>query len=229
MRRRFVAGAAPWLGLAVLAWMAGCHSMSWIKSNKPAAEPDLTPTAVDYVDSDAFDGVFESALVNQDAVILVNTGHESPDWGPRLNAWIAAWNAGGHSRPKQIARGQAPTALPKVVIDGDSIREFRLLVDSLIGRIEEVAQGGSAWYRDQRQRSRRVGLLKPYNLRFHKAEDSTVQLIFFHERNAKYYPGFVKKLTGGEEVADGEWARTVECSECKAVRRRRDRLTGRER
>src|SRR5262245_57978427 len=109
MRRRFF-GALPWLALAALAWMAGCRTLDWTKSRKPADLPDLTPTAVDYVDSDAFDGVFESALVNQDAIILVRSGRENADWGPRLNAWIAAWNAGGRWRPRKVARGQAPAA-----------------------------------------------------------------------------------------------------------------------
>src|SRR5205807_7926716 len=120
---------------------------------------------LDYTDNDAFDALFEAALVNQDPGIVVRTQRQTPDWGARLNAWIAAWNQGGRSRS---ARGQA--ALPRVVIDGDSIREFRLLVSGLLDRIEEAAQAGSAWYSDQRQRSRRIALLRPYNLRFHKGE-----------------------------------------------------------
>ena len=213
MRRRFVVPAAALLALA--AWLAGCRSLDWARSGKPAL-PDLTPTVIDYVDSDAFDGLFESALVNKDAVIVVHSGRENADWGPRLNAWIAAWNRGGRGRGKTV-RGQAPS----VTIDGESIREFRLLVEGLIGRIEEAAEGGSAWYRDQRERSRRVGLLKPYSLRFHKGEDETIQLIFFHEQYSAYYPRFVQKLTDSETPPGAEWVRTVECSQCKAERRKR--------
>ena len=227
MSRRVVAGVAPWLlpcvGLALLAWMGGCRSLDGVGSkSKKETPPELTPTAIDYVDTDAFDGVFENALVNHDPVVLVRTGREAPDWGPRLNAWIAAWNRGGRGRGRgKAARGQMPAG-PQVVIDGDSIREFRLLVDGLIGRIEEAADAGSAWYRDQRERSRRVALLKPYNLRFHRGEDSTIQLIFFHERYAAYYPDFVQKLTDSESPPPQEWSRTVECSECRAQRRRRE-------
>ena len=65
---------------------------------------------------------------------------------------------------------------------GSGALTARAAVEESLRRIEEAAEGGSAWYRDQRERSRRVGLLKPYNLRFHKAEDSTIQLIFFHEQ-----------------------------------------------
>jgi hypothetical protein len=206
--------------VAILAGAIGCRSLDVSRSDK-AVLPDITPTAIEYVDSDAFDRLFEAALVNQDPVIAVNTGRETADWGARLNAWIAAWNRGGRSRSR-TARGQAP----KVVIDGDSIREFRLLVEGLLGRIDELAETGSTWYRDSRERSRRVALLKPYNLRFHKAEDSTIQLIFFHEQYSAYYPRFVQKLMQSDTMPEGAWSRTVECSECQAARRT-GRLTGR--
>jgi hypothetical protein len=73
-----------------------------------------------------------------------------------------------------------------------------------------------------------VALLGPYNLRFHKGEDSTIDLIFFHEQYSAYYPRFVQKLTGSETSGEG-WSRTLECSECKAERQRKARLADRER
>jgi hypothetical protein len=222
MMHRFARGL-PWIGVAVLLGMAGCRSFDMSRSDKVTSMPDLTPTVIEYVESDAFDGLFESALVNNDPVILIRTGREMPDWDARLNAWIAAWNRGGKGRAR-TARGQAP--VPRVVIDGESIREFRLLVDGLLGRIDEAAEAGSSWYRDQRERSKRVSLLKPYNLRFHKGEDSSIQLIFFHEQYSAYYPRFVQKLMDSETMPVSAWSRTVECSECMKKGRRRDRLTG---
>ncbi len=207
------AGVLPWLvGLAMLGGLGGCHPAG--KRPEPDTPlPDITPTSIDYTDNDAFDAVFESALVNQDPVIAVSTGRQMPDWGARLNAWIAAWNQGGKDRGR-TARGQA--GLPKVVIDGDSIREFRLLVSGLLDRIEEAAQAGSTWYADQRQRSRRIALLRPYNLRFHKDEAGTIQLIFFHGNYAPYYPRFVQKLMRSPSMPASEWSRVVECSACRA-------------
>lgn len=217
MRRRF-SGALPWLGLAALAWLAGCRS-DGPKPDAPTQPPPLTPTAFDYVDSDAFDGLFESALVNQDPAVLVRTGRQTADWGPRLNAWIAAWNAGGPARARS-ARGQSPG----VPLDGESVREFRLLVEGLLGRIDEAASAGSAWYRDRRERSRRVALLAPYSLRFHKGEAAAIELVFFHGRHASRYGEFVRELTGSD-ASGAEWARALECSECDP--RRKGVLTGR--
>lgn len=84
---------------------AGCHYFSQM-SNKPdlAAMPDITPTRLDYVDTDGFDAVLENALVNQDPVIVVRTRRSRPDWDGRLNAWIAAWNRGGSGRPRGARR-----------------------------------------------------------------------------------------------------------------------------
>lgn len=225
MSRRWCVGALPWVGLAVLAWLAGCRGLESNRVEKPITLPDITPSFVDYVDTDAFDRVFESSLVNQDPVVIVRSGSTTADWGSRLNAWIAAWNQGSKGRGKTV-RGQAP--LPKVVIDGESIRELRLLVNGLLDRIEDVAHSGSTWYRDQRERSRRVALLKPYNLRFHKGEDGTIQLIFFHEMYSAYYPRFLQKLMDSETIPPSEWTRSIECSECKSKAEKRiDRLVGR--
>src|SRR5206468_887030 len=100
----------------------------------------------------------------------VRTGRDRPDWGGRLNAWIAAWNAGGKG-PGRTARGQAPLpGVPGVVLSGEGVRELRLLVDGLMTRVEELAKATSAWWSEERVRSRRVALLRPYNLRFHRGE-----------------------------------------------------------
>lgn len=170
-------------------------------ANKP------TPTTLDHAESDAFDNLFESALLAGDPVIFIRTEFEKPEWGPRLNAWIAAWNRGGPARDRTV-RGQAP--VPKIVIDEGSIREFRLLVSGLLDRVEVLAQSGPAWWAEERQRSRRVGLLLPYNLRFHMDVDGRIQLVFFHGKHAEDYPNFVRQLTGVGE----EWSRTVVCSQC---------------
>jgi hypothetical protein len=191
--------------------------------SRPYREPppsSVKPTTLEYTDADAFDALFESALVNQDAVIVIRTGREKPDWDGRLNAWIAAWNLGGKvaaggDRPK--VRGQAP--LPKVV-DGDSIREFRLLVESLMDRVEVLARGGAAWWAEERVRSRRIALLRPYNLHFHLAEDQTIQLIFFNGRYAEQIKEAVPAIADaiGDDEPHGR-PRCFTCSRCKCVGR----------
>jgi hypothetical protein len=201
------------LCLVLSALAGGC---TW-KVTRPYRDPPpagIRATPIDYVESDAFDTLFESALVNQDPVIVVRTTHSRPDWGDRLNAWIAAWNMGGRVEAgggKRTVRMQAP--LPKVVIDGDSIREFRLLVDDLMNRVEDLARARSAWWAESKVRSRRVALLKPYNLRFHLDEQEHIQLIFFNGRYAEYYQEFMRSIVRTEE-ADG-WVRGVTCSHCK--------------
>jgi hypothetical protein len=208
-------GRAAW----VLAVCGACASAGSCKSGTGAAPPPepagaaIQPTVIEYVDADGFDRLFESALKNADPVILIQTETTKPDWDARLNAWIAAWNRGGKADGlTRTARGQSP-----LTINGESIRELRLLVDDLMGKVETLAEKGSAWWAEERTRSRRVALLRPYSLRFHQGEDRNIQLIFFHGAYAAQYRDFMARLSGDGEVPDG-WARTVECSRCKKAR-----------
>jgi hypothetical protein len=193
----------------VLGMMAGCKV-------PPETLPEPTPrdvpvTRVTYADTDAFDGFLETALTNQDPVIVIQTDRSKPDWDGRLNAWIAAWNAGGPSRqrrPGLTARGQSP-----IVVDGDSIREFRLLVEGLMDRIDERARERSAWWAEERVRSRRVELLKPYSLRFHMGEDGLIQVILFHGRYAASYRALMQTVFRAE--GEDEWTRGYTCSQCR--------------
>ncbi len=221
---------------AALSAMPGCTNPPPTRSERPdttaAVSPKpaaVRPTVLDYADSEAFDALFESALVNRDPAILVRTGFARPDWGGRLNAWIAAWNAGGRS-PARTARGQAPLpGIPGAGLNAETIREFRLLVNGLMDRVEDLAKTTSAWWSEERVRARRVGLLKPYNLRFHRGEDGNILLIFFHGDHAGHYPAFIEALTSAADAPD-TWARTVECSACRHARTARGqapaRLTG---
>jgi hypothetical protein len=202
-RRRFALVA-----LALFA-PAGCRTLLQ-SPDEPVAMPDITPTRLDYIDTDGFDAVLENALVNQDPVVVVRTGRTKPDWDCRLNAWIAAWNRGS-SRPITV-RGQV--ALAAAALDKDAVRQLRLLVNGLLDRAEEVAQAGSTWWIDHRERSRRIALLKPYSLRFHMDDESSIQLVFFHGNYAPYYPRFVQTLTESAGMESGEWTRAVDCSHC---------------
>lgn len=172
---------------------AGCQSMR--QALRPAFDgrtADSRPipfrsTEIDYVDADGFDAIFETALVNRDAVIIVRTPNELPDWSGRLNAWIAAWNMGKSSDARRF-RGQIP-GIPN--IDGDTLRELRLLINSVIDRADDAAKNSVNWFREERVRSRRVELLKPYNLRFHMHTDGKIHLIFFHGDYADRYQQYV--------------------------------------
>jgi hypothetical protein len=209
----------PFALALVAAAAVGCAAARPTRSYQEPPPPDLRPTRIDYVESDAFDQLIESALVNQDPVILVQTTSSKPDWGPRLNAWIAAWNRGGRVRPDDgpKARGQVP-GVPEVVIDGDSIREFRGLIESLMDRIEDRVKGGVSWWQEARVRNRRVALLRPYNLRFHLDGDGNIQIILFNGRYAPYHRDFVRSLTSPDPDGGEEWQRTYHCSECRAHR-----------
>ena len=205
---------------SLLAVVASCSPR---QRTRPDAEPpppvSISPTGITYVDSDAFDTVLESALVNQDPAIVIQTGHTKPDWGPRLNAWIAAWNMGGPADGRRrAARGQSP-----LTINGESIRELRLLVDDLMGKAETLAAKGSTWWAEERTRSRRVALLKPYSLRFHQGADKNIQLIFFHGAYAAQYRDFMATLA---DDGPADWARAVECSQCKQARAAQLKLVG---
>lgn len=195
---------------------AGCHYFSQM-AHEPdlAALPDITPTRLDYVDTDGFDALLENALVNQDPVIVVRTQRSRPDWDGRLNAWIAAWNRGGSGRPR-AARGQA--GLAQAALDKDTLRELRLLVNGLLDRVEEAAQTGSTWYADHRELSRRIAVLKPYSLRFHMDDEGSIQLVFFHGNYAPYFPRFMQTLTESRALEGEEWSRCVECSRCSRVK-----------
>src|SRR5262245_27669454 len=91
MSRRIIRGG---LVLALVAvW--SCSTSKSTRRYKEPPPPDIRPTVIQYVDSDAFDRILETALVTQDPVIVIQTGSSKPDWSGRLNAWIAAWNMGG--------------------------------------------------------------------------------------------------------------------------------------
>lgn len=199
---------AGWAALLLAAAGLSCRTAP--KRHEAASPPEIVPTSVAYVDSDGFDNVLEAAFVAGAPVVIVRTTHEAPDWGPRLNAWIAAWNRSGRSRGR-VARGQSP--VPRV--DADTVRELRLLVGELLDRVEGAAQTGSAWYAEERARSRRVALLRPYNLRFHMDDDGLIQLVFFHGDRAADYPRFVQKLMRSAAPPEEGWSRTVECSRCE--------------
>jgi hypothetical protein len=196
---------------------AGCHQPE-PRPLPEAPPPDMQPTNIDYVDSDAFDALFESALVNQDPVIVVHTGRNKPDWEGRLNAWIAAWNRGGAVSATRTARGQIP--IPGVKVDEGTLREFRILVNGLLDRVDVAAQDGKTWWAEEQVRSRRVALMKPYDLRFHIGEKGDIDLVLFNGKYAAYYPDFVQSLTGVTAEADEprEWSRTFRCSRCRAAR-----------
>jgi hypothetical protein len=214
----------PCLRLALVAGLTavlGCRNPDTRPYRDPPP-PEMKTTVLDYVDSDGFDALFESALVNQDPVITIRTGCEKPDWTGRLNAWIAAWNRGGTVDEKVTTRGQSPLpTLPKM--DVESIRELRLLVNGLMDRVEELAKSGASWWQEERVRTRRVALLRPYNLRFHLDADGKIQLIFFNGRYSGHYTQFVQSLTQSNDAV--AWTRVIECSACKHFREGPGRLT----
>lgn len=203
------------LQLTVLVIVA-CSTPKVTRPYKEQPPPSIQPTVLIYADSDAFDSLLESSLLNRDPAILIQTASQKPDWGPRLNAWIAAWNMGGPvvaKEPLAVMRMQAP--LPSVVINGDSIHEFRLLIDDLMGRVNGLASNGSAWWKiDSVQRSR-VALLKPYNLRFHIDSAKNIQLILFNGQYPSQHRAFVHATANPDEEGYEEWARTYSCSRCR--------------
>ncbi len=193
---------------------------------RPPVDPPpegFRPTRIDYTDSDAFDEVLESALLTQDPVILVQTTNDKPDWGERLNAWIAAWNRGGRvdPGPRVTVRGQAPF-FPNV--DSDTLRELRLLIEGLMNRLEERVRERSAWWAEEHVRERRVELLRPYNLRFHLGADGFIQVIWFNGRYAPYHRNFVRSIA--DEDPGDEWERCCSCSRCKRCAERAARTEG---
>jgi hypothetical protein len=194
----------------VLQGPAGCSDRRQTRVPVAPPPPDVTPTRIAYADTDAFDAVLESALVNQDPVILIQTQNEKPDWGGRLNAWIAAWNRGGRVDTGATYRMQAPL-LPRV--DGETVREFRLLIEGLMNRIEDAVRERSAWWAEEKVRERRVELLRPYNLRFHLGEDGFIQVILFNGRYAQYHRRFVRSIA--DEDPGDDWERGYTCSRCK--------------
>lgn len=193
--------------LVCLGLVVGC------KAAAPDPRPPDRPRAarVDYVDSEAFDLLLETALVNRQPVVVIQTEYRKPEWDGRLNEWIAAWNA---SREPSVLRPRGQ--IPAVVVDGDSIREFRLLVDGLVGRAEESARAGGRWWAERHTRDRRVALLRPYSLRFHLAADGRIQLIFFHGDYAAQHEDVVRALAdpAGEEPLD--WSPGYACSVARA-------------
>jgi hypothetical protein len=210
-RRRWLALVLPLLCLAALS----CRNSRNVRTYHAPPPPDIKPTVLQYVETDAFDEMFETLLINQEPAILIQTETSKPDWGPRLNAWIAAWNRGGKvvDGPRRRVRLQAP--LSPTVVNGETVREFRLLVADLMTRVEDVARRGSSWWAEERIQRRRIELLKPYSLRFHLDENQKVQLLFFNGRYARYYQEMMDAMAMSAAEDTEGWSRDVTCSHCK--------------
>jgi hypothetical protein len=197
------------LALLVLAAVSvSCHTS---RRTRPAVDPPppaLRPTVIDYVDEDGFDEYMETALTSADPVIQIHTECTKPDWGARLNAWLAAWNMGGKVELK--ARMQAP-----VTVNAATIRELRLLIDDLMGRAEKLARAGSTWIGNERMLRHRVELLQPYNLRFHMDRDGFLQIILFNGRYSEYHRDYVRATAHPDDDLPEEWVRGWSCSRCR--------------
>jgi hypothetical protein len=109
-------------------------------------------------------------------------------------------------------------------VDSDTVREFRLLIEGLMNRIEDGVRARSAWWAEEKIRERRVELLRPYNLRFHMGSDGFIQVIWFNGRYAQYHRDFVRSIA--DEDPGDEWARGYACSRCKEAARRAARTVG---
>ena len=209
-RRVFVLGI-PLLCLAALS----CRSVRNTRTYHAPPPPDVQPTILAYVETDAFDNLFETVLNSRAPVILIQTDTSQPDWGPHLNAWLAAWNRGGQvvDEARRRVRMQAP--LSPTVVNGETLREFRLLIDDLMTRSRgrervEAHRGGPK----SACSCRRIELLKPYSLRFHLDADQKIQLVFFNGQYARYYSEIMDAMSMNDQE-DNEWSRTVTCSHCK--------------
>jgi hypothetical protein len=210
-----------WFVLAILLLCPSalsCRGNRNVRTYHAPPPPYVQPIVLQYAETDAFDELFETVLVSQEPVILVQTGTSRPDWGPRLNAWIAAWNRGGKvvDEPRRRVRMQAPLAtLAPSVVNGESVHELRLLVADLMTRVEALARRGSSWWSEERLQRRRIALLRPYSLRFHLDENQKIQLIFFNGRYAHYYREVMDAMAmRAADEAEG-WSRDVTCSHCK--------------
>src|SRR5262245_63007530 len=98
------------VSLALLPLVGSCSVTREARAPLPSPAPPtaITPTRIDYVDTDAFDVLLENALIHQDPAIVIQTAHAKPEWGDRLNAWIAAWNLAGRAATGERFRMQAP-------------------------------------------------------------------------------------------------------------------------
>jgi len=193
-----------------------CSTSKPTRTYKEPPPPGIHSTTIAYADADAFDTLLESTLVNQDPVIVITTEYQKPEWGPRLDAWIAAWNRGGKvaDGDGRRVRGQSP--LSPVVVNEGSLKEFRLLIGGFMNRVEDLARGGSAWWAEEKVKSRRIALLRPYNLRFHLDEKGNIQLILFNGRYSQYYGEFMQSIAQADADHAETWQRQeVSCSRCK--------------
>jgi hypothetical protein len=162
------------------------------------SHPNATPltkeerknaTVIEYEDSDAFDGLLEAAITRPDQVILVQTKNSSPDWQGRLNAWIAAWNEGGkvkkgdnlfYKTVRILQRKKEPnTSEVSVKVPDNTATEIRSFVEGQMDRIERLGRETVDWWKDNRKKTHRVELLKPYQFIFEKGSDGYYQIIFY--------------------------------------------------
>ena len=159
MARRPLSGTA-FLVLAALAAAAGCRGPE--RAYRPPPPPDFQGREVRFQDTDAFDALLESYLNNQVAVIRVCLDTPTPDWPPRLVAWLRAYQAGGKVRPPAGKGGL--TALLWLAAAAESPTEARQLLADALDRADKTAAAVADWWAREAERNRRVDLLRPYLL-----------------------------------------------------------------
>lgn len=165
---------------------AGCRIPPWGPVPPPPVpipSPEtitIAPT-IDYVEDDSFDTTLEAYFRKKTPILVIQTLSTKPNWNGRLNAWLAAWNAGADAHPKPSPEESRMKLAQRGLIDfpPDAAEQTRILIEDQIIRIEEAAKQGVRWWRDEQKRKDRTDLLKPYVLEFHRDANQRYQLVFY--------------------------------------------------
>ncbi len=150
----------------------GCHSFPpWSligepsraeRSYQPPPPPGYPWLDVPYSDSEAFDTLLDCYLQAGKPAIRIVLDTKEPDWLPRMNAWLKAYQAGGQVR-QPTGKGGLDSLLWLAGM-AQTPSDARQLLETAFDHLETYVKAGLAWWNDEQQRRRRIDLLKPYNL-----------------------------------------------------------------
>lgn len=163
----------------VLLVLIGCGTPQ--RTYQPPPPPNYPDREIPFEDSNAFDSLLETLLINQTPVIRIVLDTTTPDWPDRLVVWLRAYRDGG-----QVA---APTgkgglsSLLWLAANATSSTEAREALEATFDRLEETTTAVATWWSNERERQRRIELLRAY--------------IIDVERSARHGDRFVVTLYNG--------------------------------
>ncbi|MFO0880755.1 MAG: hypothetical protein U0840_25770 [Gemmataceae bacterium] len=142
----------------ILFVLVGCGTPQ--RAYQPPPPPNFTAREIPFDDSPAFDSLLDTLLTNHTPVIRIVLDTTTPDWPDRLVVWLRAYRDGGQVQAPTGKGGL--TSLLWLAANATSATEAREALEATFHRLEQTSTVLATWWDNERERQRRIDLLRPY-------------------------------------------------------------------